>query len=150
MIIFRKIFLSGCYECLHVRWPVINGVAFTWLMSYNSYKVRLPLQLVSAERCTRCPGNMAHMTVCNALFLHRSSSIILKAAQSTPLFTHLLHYGLYFILLMGNARLECIYVGNQKSFLCNNVFCGIKLTSLHSLFVFVAYLAFTWQLDARC
>ncbi len=44
VIIFHKIFLSGCYECLHVRWSVINSVSFAVLMSYNSLKAQLPLQ----------------------------------------------------------------------------------------------------------
>lgn len=44
VIIFHKIFLSGCYERLHAQWPVINGVSFAVLMSYNSLKARLPLQ----------------------------------------------------------------------------------------------------------
>lgn len=33
VIIFHKIFLSGCYECLHPQWSVINGVTFAVLMS---------------------------------------------------------------------------------------------------------------------
>lgn len=28
VIIFHKIFLSGCYERLHAQWPVINSVSF--------------------------------------------------------------------------------------------------------------------------
>lgn len=38
VIIFHKIFLSGCYECLRAQWPVINRVSFAVLMSYNSLK----------------------------------------------------------------------------------------------------------------
>lgn len=33
VIIFHKIFLSGCYECLHAQWSVINSVTFAVLMS---------------------------------------------------------------------------------------------------------------------
>lgn len=33
VIIFHKIFLSGCYECLHEQWSVINGVPLAVLMS---------------------------------------------------------------------------------------------------------------------
>lgn len=47
---------------------------------------------------------------------------------------------------MCNVRVECIYVGSEKRFLCNNVFHSITLTSLYALFVFIVYLAFTLQL----
>lgn len=47
---------------------------------------------------------------------------------------------------MHNVRVECIYVGSEKHFLCNNVYHGIKLTCLiciYALFVFIVYAAHT-------
>lgn len=44
------------------------------------------------------------------------------------------------------GRVECIFVGSEKSFHRNNVCHGIALTSLYALFVFIGYLAFTLHL----
>lgn len=71
VIIFRKIFLSGCYECLHAQWPLINSVSFAVLMSYNSLKARLPLQQVSAERCIPRVLSWTKAYICVRVCVHR-------------------------------------------------------------------------------
>lgn len=47
---------------------------------------------------------------------------------------------------MCNVKVECIYVGSEKPFFCNNICHGITITSLYALFVFIVYRAFTLQL----
>ena len=47
---------------------------------------------------------------------------------------------IYIYIYICNVWVECVYVGGEKCFPCNNVRRGIKSTGLYALFVFTVYL----------
>lgn len=138
VIIFHKIFLSGCYECLHVQWLVINSVSSAMLMSYNSLKSRLPLQYVSAEGCIPCVLSRTKESVCVSIFpLYCFSKNVLSDTHDLNFPVFNLLFKLKPFLYRSNQTCHCCVCSNNIYLLlltisivvlCNKIYNSMELT----------------------